>query len=71
MDQSISQADKLRERARCRHNTKMIPIMIPLKDTTCSIVAVWVDIFQNELMLEIYSKSLVRAISKVLLMKFS
>ena len=29
------------------------------------------QIFQNELMVEIYSKSLVRAIGKVLLMKFS
>ena len=30
-----------------------------------------VNIFQNELMVEIYSKSLVRAIGKVLHMKFS
>ena len=35
------------------------------------IVVIQVKIVQNELMVEIYSKSLVRAISKVLLMKFS
>ena len=33
--------------------------------------AQWVNISQNELMVEIYSKSLVRAIGKVLLIKFS
>ena len=38
---------------------------------TCSIVVIWVELFQNELMVEIYSTSLVGAISKVLLMKFS
>ena len=38
---------------------------------TCSIVVIWVNFFQTELMVEIYSKSLVRTIGKVLLMKFS
>ena len=37
-----------------------------------SIVVIWVNRFQTELMAEkIYSKSLVRAIGKVLLIKFS
>ena len=40
-------------------------------NTTCSIVAIQVKSFQNELRVEIYSKSLVRAIGKVLHMKFS
>ena len=31
----------------------------------------WVKTFQTELMVEIYSKSLVRAIGKVLLMKLN
>ena len=38
-------------------------------DTTGSIVVIWVKTLQNELMVEIYSKSLVIAIGKVLLMK--
>ena len=41
------------------------------RDTTRSIVVIQVNNFQNELMVEIYSKNLVRAIGKVLLMKFS
>ena len=41
-----------------------------LREPTHSIVAIWVRIFQTELLVEIYSKSLVRAIGKVLLMKF-
>ena len=36
-----------------------------------SIVVIWFKVFQTELMVEIYSKSLVRAIGKVLLIKFS
>ena len=40
-------------------------------DPTCSIMVIWVNIFQTELVAEIYSMSLVRAIGKVLLMKFS
>ena len=36
-----------------------------------SIVVIWVKHFQTGLMVEIYSKSLVRAIAKVLLMKLS
>ena len=32
---------------------------------------IWVIFFQTELMAEIYSKSLARAMGKVLLMKFS
>ena len=34
-------------------------------------MVIWVEIFQTEIMVEIYSKSLVTAISKVLLMTFS
>ena len=34
-------------------------------------MVIWVTNFQTELMVEIYSKSLVRAIGKVLLMTFS
>ena len=40
-------------------------------EPTRSIVVIWVINFQTELVVEIYSKSLVRAIGKVLLMKFS
>ena len=40
-------------------------------DPTRSIVVIWVKYLQTELMVEIYSKSLVRAIGKVLLVKFS
>ena len=40
-------------------------------DPTRSIVIIWVNFFQTELMVEIYSKGLVRAIGKVLLMKLS
>ena len=39
--------------------------------TVVGIVVIWVKILQTALMVEIYSKSLVRAIGKVLLMKFS
>ena len=42
----------------------------PQRDTTRSIVVIWVNIFQTELMIEIYSKSQVRAIGKVVLIKF-
>ena len=42
-----------------------------LSDPTRSIVVIWVNFFQTELMVEICSRSLVRAIGKVLLMKFS
>ena len=46
--------------------------VIPMfHDTTHSTVVIWVNFFQTELMFEIYSKGLVRAIGKVLLMKFS
>ena len=40
-------------------------------DPTCSIVVIQVKFVQTELMVEICSESLVRAIDKVLLMKFS
>ena len=40
------------------------------RDTTRSTVVIWVKKNQNELMVEIYSKGLVRAIGKVLRMKF-
>ena len=42
-----------------------------VRDQTHSIVAIQDNIFQNEIMVEIYSKSLVRDIGKVLLMRFS
>ena len=43
-----------------------------LRDTTRSTVVIWVKDVQNDgLMMEIYSKSLVRAIGKVLCMKLS
>ena len=41
------------------------------REPTRSIEVIWVHFFQTELMVEIYSKSLVRAIGKLLLMKFS
>ena len=34
-------------------------------------MVIWVNNFQTEIMVEIFSKSLVRAIGKVLLMKLS
>ena len=48
-----------------------IPDTLFLWETTHSTVVIWVKNFQNELMIEIYSKSLVRAIFKVLLIKIS
>ena len=42
-----------------------------MRDTTFSIVVIRVNFFQNELMVEIHFKSLVRTIGKVLHMKFS
>ena len=41
------------------------------RDPTRSMVVIWVKFFQTESKVEIYSKSLVGAIGKVLLMKFS
>ena len=41
------------------------------REPTHSIVVVWVTNFQSELMIKIYSKSLVRATGKVLLIKWS
>ena len=40
-------------------------------EPTHSIVVIWVKNFQTELVMEIYFKSLVRAIGEVLLMKLS
>ena len=40
-------------------------------DPTHSIAVIWVHFLQTELIVEIYSKGLVRAIGKVLLMKFN
>ena len=40
------------------------------RDTTRSIVVIWVKVFQKELMVEIFSKTVVRAIGKVFRMKF-
>ena len=45
--------------------------IVPIRDTTRSTVVIRVNIFQTELMVEIYSMSQVRAISKVLCMKLS
>ena len=42
-----------------------------LSDPTRSIVVIWVNFFQAELMVEICSKSLVEAFGKVLLLRFS
>ena len=42
-----------------------------LRDPTRSKVVIWVFFFQTELRVKIYSKSLFRAIGKVLLVKFS
>ena len=47
----------------------IIPVLMNARDTTCSIVVIRVKFFQNELMVEIYSKRLVRGIGKVLLTK--
>ena len=54
-------------------NRTYMNICLNLKGTnpTCIIVVIWVNFFQIEIMVEIYSKGLVRAIVKVLLMKFS
>ena len=46
-------------------------IGLSYRDTTWSTVAIRVNIFQNELLVKIYSKSLVVAIGKVLCMEFS
>ena len=46
-------------------------IKIRLKGQTRSIVVIQVNIFQTELIVEIYSKSLGRAIGEVLLIKLS
>ena len=56
---------------------KTVPLAFPglkgykFSDPTRSIVVIRVNFFQAELMVEICSKSLVRAIGKVLLMKLS
>ena len=42
----------------------VISIKYNISDPTGSIVVIWVHIFQTELIAEIYSKSLVRAIGK-------
>ena len=44
---------------------------VVVKGTPRSIVVIWAHISLNELMVEIYSKSLVRAFGKVLCMQFS
>ena len=49
-----------------RTNTLGVNYQLKAKrDTTHSTVAIWVKKDQNELMVEIYSKSLVRAIGRV------
>ena len=52
-------------------STITLPVYTLLFNTTRSTVVIRVKHFQNELMVEIYSKSLVRVISKVLRMKCS
>ena len=51
-------------------NLSWVPLISP-SDPTRSIVVIWVNFIQTELMVKIHSKSLVRAIGEVLLMKFS
>ena len=41
------------------------------REPTNSIVVIWVKFFQSDLMVEICCKSLVRAVGKVLFIKFS
>ena len=41
------------------------------RDITCRTVVIWVKHFQIEFMVEIYSKSVVRAIGKVFCMKLT
>ena len=53
------------------HDTVAHVTLMTKRDTTSSIVVIWVKILQTELVIEIYSKSQVRAIGKVLLVKFS
>ena len=48
-----------------------VQIMTHLSDPTHSIVVIWIKLFQTELMVEINSKSLVRAIGKILLVNLS
>ena len=57
----------------CQGGSVLSPLWLltPCSDPTCSIVVLRVKSFQTKLMVEICSKSLVRAIGKVLLMKFS
>ena len=56
----------------CVRNTSRCSVeQHSLSDPTHTIVVIWVNIFQTELTSENYSKSPVRAIAKVLLMKFS
>ena len=47
------------------------PFVTPSREPTPSIVVIWVKKCQTEFMPEIHSKSTVRAIGKVLLVKFS
>ena len=60
-----------------RLNTVAAPVEIIgtqfkfLSDPTRSLVVMWVNFLKTELMVEICSKSLVRAIGKVLLIQFS
>ena len=63
-DNAMFTSFELLEYAQC----VIIPPRV-LKDS--SIVVIWFNFFQNELMVKIYSKSLPRAIGKVLRMKFS
>ena len=66
----------IRKNAICLHTKTNLQqsffllLLIKLK-VTRSIVVIRVNFFQTELMVEICSESLVRAIGKILLMKFS
>ena len=53
------------------HDTVAHVTLMTKRDTTRSIVVICVNILQTELVIEIYSKSQVRAIGEVLCMKCS
>ena len=57
------------DRKQGKHQKTVKPLI--QRDTTCSTVVIWVKIIQNELMVEIYSKSRVGIIGKVSRMKSS
>ena len=56
---------------KCIFHFYVLNINISQSDPTLSIVVIWVNFFQTELMVERCSKSLVRAMGKVLLINCS